>query len=678
MSTRPIRRLLVANRAEVARRVFRTARELGIETIAIASDPDLKASWVRDADVVVPLGGSTPRESYLDISKVIAAAALSGADAVHPGYGFLAESPEFATAVIDAGLTWIGPTPDAMRSMGGKVEAKRLAAAAGVPLVPGAELSSTEPSDWIARANEVGYPLLVKASAGGGGKGMRLVVDESALIESIDTAMREAASSFGDSTVFLERYVQPAHHVEVQVFGDQHGHVIHLLDRECSVQRRHQKVIEECPAPGLTDTVRRDLRAAAVSLASAIGYVGAGTVEFVVSGSGADQEFFFLEMNTRLQVEHPVTELVTGLDLVAWQLAVAEGVPLPLDQDAVATQGHAIEVRLYAEDPARDWLPTHGRLVEFAAPSSPALRVDSGVASGDDITTFYDPMLAKVVSHGATRAEATLTLAAGLRRFTLHGPATNRDALVAVLEHDAFLTADTPTSFLADHAEVLTPHLPSDVWAAHVIAATHAILLVEQRASRVPFVAAGWRNVSSGGVVTTLRAAERDIVVRQRVQTDGAVEWHIDDDAIVGVVDHVPDAHDNTYAVMVGGVRRQVSVSLADGQVYCDDGRWSTHFDVVPRFVDNSHDAGAAGPMTPVPGTITAVLISVGDHVEPGDALVVLEAMKMEHRIKSDAAGSVTALHVSVGDNVDSHHLVAEITPDAADDANSTSEEVQS
>ena len=662
-TSRPIRRLLVANRAEVARRVFHTARALGIETVAVASDADLDASWTLDADLVVPLGGSTPRESYLDIAKVLNAAKIAEADAIHPGYGFLAEDAAFAEAVASAGLIWVGPPPAAMRAMAGKVEAKRIAAAAGVPLVPGAEITSTEPSDWLAAGEAVGFPLLVKASAGGGGKGMRLVTDVSSLVESVEAAMREAASAFGDATVFFERFVSPARHIEVQVFADTHGNAIHLLDRECSVQRRHQKVVEECPAPALTDSVRHDIRAAAVALTKAIAYVGAGTVEFVVSGAGADQQFFFLEMNTRLQVEHPVTELVTETDLVAWQLAVATGATLPLTQDSVVQHGHAIEVRLYAEDPADDWMPGHGRLHVFEPPQLPALRVDTGVASGDDITTFYDPMLAKVVAHAPSRDQAAARLAAGLRRFTLHGPTTNRDALVAVLEHTAFLNAETTTGFFEDHPEVLVAAPPSGAVHAHLLAATEHVLLAEQHDSRLPFVPAGWRNISSGGITTTLvhRGASIDVTMSSR--PDGSQTWLVDG---VGLESRVHATTPELVRVTIDGVLRTVHVAAHGSSIFCDDGLTSTRLDVQPRFADNEHEAGASGPTTPVPGTITAVLVAVGDHVEAGDALVVLEAMKMEHRIKSDVSGSVAALHVSVGDTVDSHHLVAHIEPDDA------------
>jgi len=667
MSDFTFHRVLVANRAEVAVRVFRTARRLGLETVAIASDPDLLASWTTHADLVVPLGGSTPRESYLDVDKVLDAAARSGATAIHPGYGFLAEDSAFAAAVIETGLVWIGPSPESMRAMAGKVEAKRIAAQAGVPLVPGAELDGTDTSAWQHTASQIGYPLLVKASAGGGGKGMRIVADDSQLVESIETAQREAASAFGDSTVFIERYVQPAHHIEVQIFGDTHGNVVHLLDRECSVQRRHQKVIEEAPAPALTDVTREHLRSAAVSLAKAISYVGAGTVEFVVTGDGNDQEFFFLEMNTRLQVEHPVTEFVTGTDLVEWQFLVASGAHLPLAQHEIRPHGHAIEVRLYAEDPGHDWMPGHGRIHEFAPPASPALRVDSGVASGDDVTTFYDPMLAKVIAHASTRNGAAAQLASGLRRFAISGPTTNRDTLVAVLEHEAFKNAATPTSFFADHPEVLAPAAQHDVLTAHLLASAYIELDREQTESPIPFAPAGWRNVFSGGTTVTIDHAGVQHQVTQQRHADGTATWLVDDNPTSAhvVASAGGDGPGLRVHVTLDGVRRTVTVASHDDSVWCTDGLHSTHLSRTPRFAATAHEGAVGGPETPVPGTITAVMVSVGDSVAAGDTLVVLEAMKMEHRIKADLAGTVTAVRVNVGDNVDAHYLVAEVEPEA-------------
>ena len=419
---RPIRRILVANRGEIARRVIRTAHRMGLQAVAIHSDPDAGAPFVRDADLAVAIGGRTSAESYLVAEKVLDAARRAGADAIHPGYGFLSENPVFARAVADAGLAWIGPTPESMNAMALKVEAKRLVAAAGVPLVPGAELAAdASDADITSAGAAVGLPLLVKASAGGGGKGMRLVREPDELLEAVSAARNEAASAFGDPTVFLERYLERGRHVEVQVFGDTHGSVVHLFERECSIQRRHQKVVEESPSPGATPATLERMYAAAVAAARAIDYVGAGTVEFMVAGEGETQEFFFLEMNTRLQVEHPVTEEVTGLDLVEWQVRVAAGEPLPLAQAQITRSGHAIEVRLYAEDPARGYLPGMGRIVCFEADPAPGIRVESGVQTGSEVSAFYDPMLAKVIAHGPTREVAAATLATSLEGLRVAG-----------------------------------------------------------------------------------------------------------------------------------------------------------------------------------------------------------------------------------------------------------------
>src|SRR5437763_9572362 len=445
--TDPIRTLLVANRGEVARRVFRTCRELGIRTAAVYSPPDAGAPFVAEADAAGPLDGV---RGYLDVDQILAAAEATGADAVHPGWGFLAENAPFAEAAMKAGLIWVGPPPAAMESMGSKIEARRLMEAAGVPVVPGATLTAppgsapgaeaaVDAAAWeaavVAAGERVGFPLLVKASAGGGGKGMRLATAAVELPGAVADAAREAAAAFGDPAVFLERYVSPGRHVEVQVLGDHHGTVVHLFERDCSVQRRHQKLVEEAPSPALDDDLRARMGAAAVAAAEAVGYHGVGTVEFLL---GPDGDFYFLEMNTRLQVEHPVTELVTGLDLVRLQLAVAEGRPLPPEVHAAAIGGHAVEVRLYAEDPLYEYQPQTGRVEALEFPAVAGLRVDSGVESGSVVGTDYDSMLAKVIATGPTRVEATRLLVDALRRARIHGVGTNRDLLLAILDHDEF------------------------------------------------------------------------------------------------------------------------------------------------------------------------------------------------------------------------------------------------
>ena len=680
-----ITRLLVANRGEIARRVIRTAHELGIETVAVFSEPDRGLPFVDEATYAVALGGTTSAETYLDAAKVLDAARRTGADAVHPGYGFLSENPDFAEAVSAAGLVWVGPTPASMRAMALKVEAKRIAADAGVPLVPGAELTAgVADADLLATGEQVGYPLLVKASAGGGGKGMRVVRSAADLVEAVQGAGREAASSFGDPTVFLERYLERSRHVEVQVFGDTHGDVVHLFERECSIQRRHQKVVEESPSPGATPETLDRMYAAAVSLARAIGYVGAGTVEFLVSGEGAAQEFFFLEMNTRLQVEHPVTEMVTGLDLVEWQLLVAQGEPLPLAQNDIERGGHAIEVRLYAEDPAHDFLPSTGRLVSWDLDDAEGgwLRIDSGFAQGCLVSPHYDPMLAKVVARGETRTDVALSLAAYLRGLPVVGVLTNAVSLAATLEHPAFLAGDTPTSFLVDHPEVLDPRVPDDVAQLHL-----------GLAALVALGPAGYRNVL--GAAQTVRLAHR-LLGADSVAVGGR-DWARDcgdlwllpavgdadphaaqalaarDDLVRLAAPRVEaDEHEGEdgfrgLRVELDGVRRTVFVRHAvdDGveQVSVDADGWLTTVEVLPLRGSTAHAGGAAGPTTPVPGTVTHVAVAVGDVVEAGAALVVLEAMKMEHTIRADTDGVVEAVHVSVGQPVDAHTVVATLTP---------------
>ena len=677
------KRLLVANRGEIARRVFRTARRLGIETVAVYSDPDANSAHVRDAQIAVALGGTTSTESYLDTAKILDAAIRSGADAIHPGYGFLSENPDFAQAVSDAGLTWVGPTPESIRSMALKVEAKRLAEAAGVPLVPGAELSADVTNEQLARtASEVGFPLLVKASAGGGGKGMRVVNEPSDLVDAVDGARREALNSFGDPTVFFERYLTGARHVEVQVFGDTHGKVVHLFERECSIQRRHQKIVEESPSPGTTSATLERMYAAAVSLATQIGYVGAGTVEFLVFGHGADQEFYFLEMNTRLQVEHPVTEEVTGLDLVEWQLLVASGQELPYPQGAIARNGHAIEVRLYAEDPANNYLPSTGRLVAFGSENSnvPHCRKDSGFDAGDEVSPFYDPMLAKIIGQGSDRAEAIDKLTTNLRQLDIAGVVTNRDSLVAILESPEFTDGATTTDFLDKH-----PHLTSEVTVdaaereSLLIAATlSSAWLSEQSAQWNGLAFNGWRNIDAvpqrsdweldGGaepvrtavVWAPSSAATGSVEVRESEPASG---WS---GAVVGREYSISVNHRRTVAgtddvrvrLTLDGIGRDYTIGSADDYVWASDDRNCLTFKKLPRFADPDLAAAGGGPAAPVPGTVVSVEVAAGDDVTEGQTLIVLEAMKMEHRITAATDGVVDEVLVNTGDSVDAHQVL--------------------
>ena len=438
-----ISKVLVANRGEIARRIFRTCREMGLSTVAVYSDADAGEPHAREADQAVLLPGMAAVDTYLDIEAVMAAAKVTGADAIHPGYGFLAENASFARAVIASGITWVGPSPEAIETMGSKLESKRLMEAAGVPTLPSVELAGL--TSVGSAAMSLGFPVLVKASAGGGGKGMRVVTDPSDLDDAIAAAGREAAASFGDDTLFLEKYLTAPRHIEIQVFGDIEGTVMSLYERECSIQRRHQKIIEESPSPAVDEALRQAMGEAAVEAAKAVGYVGAGTVEFLFQ----DGRFYFLEMNTRLQVEHPVTEMVTGVDLVRLQLEVADGVPLPDKGPRIA--GHAIEARLYAEDPLNSYLPVTGEFQRFEFPATEGLRVDAGIDAGSSVTVHYDPMIAKVIAHAPTRAAATDVLATALRQAHIHGSTTNRALLVRILEHPEFAGGETDTHFLQRH-----------------------------------------------------------------------------------------------------------------------------------------------------------------------------------------------------------------------------------
>jgi len=713
--------LLVANRGEIARRVFRSTHPQ-TKTIAVFSEPDRNAAHVRDADIAVALGGVTSTESYLDGAKVLDAAKRSGASAIHPGYGFLSENPDFAQAVMDAGLIWVGPTPESIRSMALKVEAKRIAERAGVPLVPGAEISpDASDQELIESATAVGFPLLVKASAGGGGKGMRAVGNADELLEAVAGARREAQNSFGDPTVFFERYLTGARHVEVQVFGDTHGNVVHLFERECSIQRRHQKIVEESPSPGATTATLDAMFTAAVSLAKEINYVGAGTVEFLVFGQGAHQEFYFLEMNTRLQVEHPVTEAVTGLDLVTWQLKVAVGDELPLTQDEITRDGHAIEVRLYAEDPANDYLPSTGTLVGFdytpepiSAP--PRAREELSAEEGDEVTPFYDPMIGKIITHAATRSEATRDLARNLRGRDIAGVTTNRDSLVAILESEPFAKGATPTDFLELHPELLSAPITSEaaLESALIAASLAADLLAQSAAPWQALAFPGWSNIPvvpnrrdwlynrSGDVVAktvvTTYTGEGAGVVAVR-DGEPAAGWTgsigptsgIDFRAEVMFFEELDDAGGGPAStdapiaawvelrVDLGGLLRTWIVTQASPNgdpvgdyVWVNDGADSFTFSRAARFADTDQAAVGGGPAAPVPGTIVAVEVSDGDSVVEGQTLIILEAMKMEHRITAAIDGTVEAVLVSVGQSVDAHQplvtLAAPDAPDAQDD----------
>jgi propionyl-CoA carboxylase alpha chain len=644
--------LMVANRGEIARRVFRTCRELGIGTVAVYSDADADGLHVAEADAAVRLPGNAPAQTYLRAEALIAAARSAGADAVHPGYGFLSENAAFASAVLDAGLTWVGPPVAAIESMGSKIEAKRLMAAAGVPV-----LSEVEP----AALTEADLPVLIKASAGGGGRGMRVVRALAELDEQLEAARSEAAAAFGDPTVFCEPYLETGRHIEVQVLADAHGTVWAVGERECSIQRRHQKVVEETPSPLVQGVpgMRAALFDAARDAATAIGYTGAGTVEFLADERG---RFSFLEMNTRLQVEHPVTECVTGLDLVRLQLEVAAGARLPAEPPL--SRGHAIEVRLYAEDPAQEWRPQSGRLhrfevpgvaAEFTNPPGSGIRLDSGVATGSVVGVRYDPMLAKVIAVAPSREDAARSLAAALAKARIHGLRTNRALLVRVLRHPAFLAGATDTAFFDRHglAGLAEPLADKDTVELSAVAAALADAAANRAAASVlGRIPGGWRNVASAPQVKRYRTDQDEYEVRYRATRRGVAVTGREN---LDVVEATPDA----VVLELDGVRRTYVVAGYPGLVCVDSPLGPVALTPVDRFPDPAAQVAAGSLLAPMPGTVVRVAVSVGDPVAEGQPLLWLEAMKMEHRITAPADGVVAELAVAAGDQVEVGRVLA-------------------
>jgi acetyl/propionyl-CoA carboxylase alpha subunit len=656
---RRIGKLLVANRGEIARRVFRTCRRLGIPSVAVFSDPDATEPHVREADEAVPLGGATPADSYLRIDALLDAAARTGADAVHPGYGFLAESAEFARRCSEAGLVFVGPSPEVIAAMGSKIEAKARMEKAGVPVIPGALLPESGVADEVAGA--VGYPLLVKASAGGGGKGMRIVREAAGLERALEAARREAAAAFGDDTLFLERYLEAPRHVEIQIFGDASGRVVHLYERECSIQRRHQKILEESPSVAVDPELRAAMGAAAVTAGEALGYVGAGTVEFLLDGEG---RFYFLEVNTRLQVEHPVTECITGLDLVALQLDVAEGASLMPQEQIGAPRGHAIEVRLYAEDPERGFLPSIGPIHRFEVGDDGNVRVDSGIESGSTVGIHYDPLLAKLIAHGPTRAAAARRLASALERGRLHGPRTNRDLLVRILRHDEFLEGHTDTHFLERHdpGELGRPLVSAAGERVHAVAAALAAQAQRREAASVlGSLPSGWRNNPSALQEVELEGRHGRASVGYRVEGD-EVAVRLD----AGELRTVRVARCTSELVELAweGVLRRCVLHRVGDLHYVDSALGASELRELERF-PVAADAAEAGSLTaPMPGVVRVVRVRAGDLVRAGDVLLVLEAMKMEHDVVAGADGRVLELDAQEGQQVDAGQILAVLAED--------------
>jgi acetyl/propionyl-CoA carboxylase alpha subunit len=660
-----IRKLLVANRAEIAARVMRTARAMDIGTVAVFSDPDADLPFVRAADESVRLPGASPARTYLRGDDIIAAALRTGADAIHPGYGFLSENAEFARACGKAGITFVGPTPEAIEAMGSKIAAKELMAAAGVPVLPGAVFDAVDdpdPARLRAAATEIGFPVLVKAAFGGGGRGMRIVRDPAEVIEAVAAARREAASAFGDGTVFLERFVTSPRHIEVQIVGDQAGTVVHLFERECSIQRRYQKIIEEAPSPAVGEELRAELCRAAVAAGEAIGYVGAGTVEFVLDASG---RFYFLEVNTRLQVEHPVTELITGIDLVRVQLEVAAGTPLPPRVTSATFTGHAIEARLYAEDAPGGYLPVSGELHTFEIDDADGLRVDAGFASGTTVSTHYDSMLAKVVGHGPTRDDARRTLAVALSRARLHGVVTNRDLLVAILREDEFAAGEIDTGYLDRHPPAELCAEPDEITRrVHALAAALAGQAERRQTSPVlGTLPSGWRNNPSRPQEARYDVDGREIVVRYRIDRDGL--WaDVDDVELPDLTLHAvtPREVDLEFA----GRRRVIAVRRIGIVSYVDSAFGNTAFAEVDLFPDPSAASQAGSLLAPMPGTVVRLDVAAGARVEAGAPILAIEAMKMEHTIRAPGAGVIAQITVTVGAQVASGSVLAVLNEEGA------------
>ena len=645
-------RILIANRGEIAVRVARSARRFGIESVAVFSEADRDALHVEACDEAYCIGGTSAAESYLNAARILEVALACGAEAVHPGYGFLSENADFARACDAAGIVFIGPPASAIDAMGSKSEAKALMAKAGVPLVPGYHGDDQQDERLARESREVGYPQLIKASAGGGGKGMRRVDKESEFAAALASARREAKAAFGDDSMLIERYLARPRHVEMQVFADRHGNCLHLFERDCSIQRRHQKILEEAPAPGLDDKLRERMGAAAVECARAIDYVGAGTVEFLLDEDGS---FYFMEMNTRLQVEHPVTEMITGLDLVEWQIRVASGEPLPLKQDEIVCFGHAFEARIYAESPERDFMPAAGRIRYLQLPElDHGVRVDTGVRSGDTIGINYDPMIAKLIVHGDDRDAALSRLAQALRQFQILGPQTNLDFLGRLVGLAEFRAADFDTGFIGEHHQRLFAQRPGQLQRALALAAAALLpaLQPRPRAGRhSPWQARDhWRMNLPAVERLSLLQDGVSYDIRSELNSDG---WHIDPgerEFRVGVNwidEHRLRVDLDGEIVQLAVLRESDAIALA-----CQGRNYRFEFPAAEAEA-GIVAAGAGNPRAPMSGTVVAVPVEAGSKVAVGEVLMVVEAMKMEHAIVAQAEASVNEVLFAVGDQVD-------------------------
>ena len=661
-----LQKVLVANRGEIACRIMRTARAMGIGTVAVFSDADAKSLHVAMADEAVHLGASVASESYLNIEKVIAAAQATGADCVHPGYGFLAENADFADACQAAGLKFIGPSGDAMRALGGKAQAKNIAISADVPVVPGYQGEAQDLATLQDQANTIGYPVMIKAVSGGGGRGMRLVTEAAAFSEQLESAQREAQAAFADARVLIEKLVVAPRHIEVQVFGDSHGNVVHLFERDCTLQRRNQKVVEEAPAPGMSDELRRKMTSAAVRLAESVGYEGAGTVEFLVEGSrlAGDANWYFIEMNTRLQVEHPVTEEITGLDLVEWQFRVAAGEELPHEQDDIAFGGHAIEVRLCAEDPARDFAPSLGMIHEFDVLEDEGLRVESGVEPGSVISPYYDSLIAKIIRVGVDRDEAIAELAGDLEDADVLGLKTNLGFLHALLSDDAVIGGDFSTGLIGDRLDEFVRREPDQ---RAIVAGVRALLSYELEKSMSADELDPWSTADSfqlGGQ----RTVERQVLVDDTAHPI-AITW-LDRDVAISIAGGTPSlvslttSEDEVFDVD-GDLAPLTTVEGGRAHVLYDMQHITVSWPVFDISAADDEDAADA-VKAPINGRVAKLFVEEGARVAEGESIAVVEAMKMEHVLASPRAGTIGEIRVAVDAQVSQGAVIASLLAEEA------------
>jgi 3-methylcrotonyl-CoA carboxylase alpha subunit len=651
IQVRPMRRLLVANRGEIACRVVRTCQAMGIDTVAVYSDADADAPHVQAADLAVRLGPAPAHQSYLVPELLLEAARASGADAIHPGYGFLSENADFAQAVLDAGLTWVGPHPEAIAQMGSKMRAKMIALEAGVPVVPGYSGDEQSEEVLLARAEMIGYPLLIKASAGGGGKGMRVVRDAAHLRERLAAARREAISGFGDGALVLERYLERPRHVEFQILGDKHGNLLHLHERECSIQRRYQKIIEEAPSVALSPELRSKMGAAAVQMGRALGYDNAGTVEFILDDRGA---FYFLEVNTRLQVEHPITEEITGVDLVRQQLRVAQGYALDMDQDKIPRRGAAVECRLYAEDTAAGFLPSTGRMSAWSVPQIEGLRVDTGVQAGGEVSVHYDPMLAKLITWAPTRAEATQKMIGALKRTRVHGVRTNRQFLIDTLSHPRYEAGDLHTHFVQEHMQAAMQASPSEALLrrAAQAAVVAGWLERQRRRAHLPQVASGFRNNFYEAPRVSMVHGDRRLEVGYRALGAGRVSLLLDGQEEVWTGCSWQGGQ-LMWTEQATGLRRRAWLEADGGRWYYQGLDGEVGLKQEPRFQEPGAELPQGACAAPMPGKVLELRVEPGHPVEAGQVLLILEAMKMEHPVQAPQAGVIQEVLVQVGQQVE-------------------------